>query len=87
MDRYTVNKNLLSYDAFGDRYATKNKTLYGWLVEKRVSWENKEVSLTYELDIRDDDPYLYEIGIIQDVTSDDEIIQDDESQTDTIQDR
>jgi len=65
-----VLKELLDFDLVNGGKITDDENRLGWVEEIRISWKNKEISFTYFLDISEKDPFLYEVGIIQDTPSD-----------------
>jgi len=77
-------KDLLSYDSINHPKITSGKDRYGWLTEHRIDWKQKRIHLTYILDISLDDPFLVQIGIIQDDATETEEIVNDETSTEEI---
>ena len=77
---------MLSFDSVYHFKKTDNIERSGWLVESRVSWKFKTVTLTYLLDISPKDPFLYRIGNIQDNGTVNDIIVNDPLSLDIIED-
>ena len=82
-----VIKELLDFDKINGGKSTEFQDRMGWVEEIRISWLRKEVSFVIFLDINDKDPYLYEVGYIQDTPSDEvDVYQVDPDSENIIQD-
>jgi hypothetical protein len=77
--------NLLSFISVNDQKRTNGETRKGWIIEHKLSWENKEIAFKILLDISQFDPFLVQLNIIQDNATVTDIIQQDATATSIIQ--
>ena len=57
---------LLSFLSIRDQKITGNVERLGWIVERKLNTKTDSIELKLLLDISATDPYLVEIGVVQD---------------------